>query len=104
MVAFGGLGLSLDPALFGRWPDHHFLVSDPGVAAAAANTTLIPADLRPLELLPLCGRVITKPGYSTFCEALSQGTGIHGAAPGVCGGAAAGGGAAAARLASSAGA
>lgn len=77
MVAFGGLGLSLEPALFGRWPDHHFLVSDAAVAAAAANTTLIPADLRPLELLPLCGRVITKPGYSTFCEALSQGTGLH---------------------------
>lgn len=77
MVAFGGLGLSLDAALFARWPDHHFLVSDPGVAAAATNATLIPADLRPLELLPLCGRVITKPGYSTFCEALSQGTGIH---------------------------
>jgi len=62
MVAFGGLGLSLDAALFARWPDHHFLVSDPGVAAAATNATLIPADLRPLELLPLCGRVITKPG------------------------------------------
>ena len=76
MVAFGGLGLSLDPALLDRWPDHHFLVSESALAAAA-NATLIPPDLRPLEVLPLCGRVITKPGYSTFCEALSRDVGIQ---------------------------
>ena len=76
MVAFGGLGLSLDPALLARWPDHHFLVSEAALAVAP-NATLIPPDLRPLELLPLCGRVITKPGYSTFCEALSLGVGIQ---------------------------
>jgi hypothetical protein len=27
--------------------------------------------------MQLCSRVITKPGYSTFCEALSMGLGIH---------------------------
>ena len=54
MVAFGGLGLSLDPALLARWPEHHFLVSEVALATAA-NATLIPSDLRPLELLPLCG-------------------------------------------------
>ena len=75
MVAFGGLGLSLDPALLDGWPDHHFLVGDSDLASAA-NATLIPPDLRPLELLPLCGRVITKPGYSTFCEALTLGVGV----------------------------
>jgi hypothetical protein len=75
LVAFGGLGMRLDPALLARWPQHHFLVSDDSLAAAA-NATRIPADLRPLELLQLCSRVITKPGYSTFCEALSQGVGI----------------------------
>ena len=77
MVAFGGLGLTLPAALFSQWPNWSFLVSDPQVAAAVPHATLIPADLRPLELLPLCGRVITKPGYSTFCEALSAGVGIH---------------------------
>ena len=76
MVAFGGLGLSLDPALLARWPEHHFLVSEAALATAT-NATLIPPDLRPLELLPLCGRVITKPGYSTFCEALSLGVGVQ---------------------------
>ncbi|NDG74867.1 MAG: hypothetical protein EBX49_05925 [Synechococcaceae bacterium WB8_1B_136] len=77
MVAFGGMGFALEPSLFGRWPQHRFLSSDGELAAAAANVTLIPEGLRPLELLPLCGRIITKPGYSTFCEALSQGVGIH---------------------------
>ncbi|MFZ9849060.1 MAG: hypothetical protein ACO3EF_00665 [Vulcanococcus sp.] len=76
LVAFGGLGLSLEPQLLDRWPDHHFLVSDTALAAAG-NATGIPSDLRPLDLLPLCARVITKPGYSTFCEALSLGVGIH---------------------------
>ena len=76
MVAFGGLGMALAPALLGQWPGHHFLVSDGGLAEAA-NATRIPADLRPLELLQLCGRVITKPGYSTFCEALTLGVGVH---------------------------
>jgi hypothetical protein len=76
MVAFGGLGMPLEPALLGQWPGFHFLVSDEGLAEAA-NATRIPADLRPLELLQLCGRVITKPGYSTFCEALTLGVGVH---------------------------
>jgi hypothetical protein len=37
----------------------------------------MPEQLRPLDLMPLCSRIITKPGYSTFCEALSQGLGVH---------------------------
>jgi hypothetical protein len=77
LVGFGGLGLSLAPELLRRWPDYHFLVSDAAVAQAASNATLIPPDLRPLELMPLCSRLITKPGYSTFCEALAAGLGIH---------------------------
>jgi len=77
LVGFGGLGLSLAPPLFARWPEHHFLVSDPALCAGAANVTLLPPDLRPLEWMPLCGRILTKPGYSTFCEALAAGVGIH---------------------------
>jgi hypothetical protein len=77
MVAFGGLGLDVAAASFARWPQHRFLVTDAALAETAANVQLIPADLRPLELLPLCERLITKPGYSTFCEALGAGVGIH---------------------------
>jgi len=77
LVGFGGLGLALAPQLLERWPDHHFLVSDASLAEAAANASLIPPDLRPLELMPLCSRILTKPGYSTFCEALAVGLGVH---------------------------
>ena len=31
----------------------------------------------PLEVMPLCERMITKPGYSSFCEAFSADVGIH---------------------------
>lgn len=77
LVGFGGLGLDLAPQLLQRWPQHHFLVNDASMAEAAANASLIPPDLRPLELMPLCSRILTKPGYSTFCEALAAGLGVH---------------------------
>jgi hypothetical protein len=77
LMGFGGLGLQLNPGLFARWPDHHFLVSDPGLHCEAKNVSVLPQDLRPLEVMPLCSRVITKPGYSTFCEAMALGLGIH---------------------------
>ncbi len=76
LISFGGLGLSLDPALLARWPEHVFIGSDPALAEAD-NGRLLPADLRPLDLMPHAGRLITKAGYSSFCEAFSQGVGIH---------------------------
>ena len=51
--------------------------TDPELAAAAPNASLLPEGLRPLDVMPVCGRVLTKPGYSTFCEALAQGLGVH---------------------------
>ena len=71
------MGLSLAPELLWRWPDHHFLVSDAVLAQATSNASLIPPDLRPLEVMRLCSRIITKPGYSTFCEAMAAGLDIH---------------------------
>lgn len=76
LISFGGLGLELDPALLERWPSWTFIGSDPALAAAA-NGRVLPAGWRPLDGMPCCSRVFTKPGYSTFCEALSQGLGIH---------------------------
>ena len=76
LISFGGLGLSLDPSLLARWPDHVFIGSDPALAAAS-NGRLLPPGVRPLDLMPLVERLITKAGYSSFCEAFSQGVGIH---------------------------
>ncbi len=76
LVSFGGMGFPLSPGLFDRWPHWCFLSSDPG-SATAPNVRLLPPGVRPLELMPLCGRMISKAGYSSFCEALSHGLGIH---------------------------
>lgn len=76
LIGFGGMGASLDPALLDQWPEHLFIGAAPGLEARA-NGRVLPSGLRPLELMPRCGRLITKPGYSSFCEALTAGVGIH---------------------------
>ena len=68
--------MNLDPALLDRWSELLFIGSDPSLAEAA-NGRLLPAGVRPLDAMPLVGRLITKPGYSSFCEAFSQDVGIH---------------------------
>lgn len=76
LISFGGMGLDLAAAPLQRWPDHAFIGPDPALARHP-NGRVLPEGLRPLDLMPLCGRLITKPGYSSFCEALSQDVGIH---------------------------
>lgn len=83
LVGFGGLGIAIDPALFRLWPDHHFLMPSPlapqlrSAFEALSNVTLLPETVRPFDVMPFCERHLGKPGYSTFCEALSQGLGMH---------------------------
>jgi len=76
LISFGGLGAALDPALLDCWPTRVFIGVDPALTTRP-NGRLLPAGLRPLELMSRCGRLITKPGYSSFCEALIAGVGIH---------------------------
>ncbi|MEB3264061.1 MAG: hypothetical protein VKJ66_06785 [Synechococcus sp.] len=76
LLSFGGMGFPLDPALLAHWPNHVVVGPDPALAEAP-NGRVLPAGVRPLDLMPLAARLITKPGYSSFCEALSQNVGIH---------------------------
>jgi hypothetical protein len=76
LISFGGMGKAYDPALLRLWPDHVLLGPDPQLAEEP-NGRPFPTGVRPLDLMPLCSRLITKPGYSSFCEAFSQGLGIH---------------------------
>lgn len=76
LVSFGGLGMEIDPLWLARWPEHVFVGVDPRLLEAP-NGRLLPPDLRPLDVMPLAARMLTKPGYSTFCEALQQGVGLH---------------------------
>ncbi len=76
LISFGGLGMRLDPSLPARWPEHVFIGPDPALATVP-NGRILPEGMRPLDVMPLTERLITKPGYSSFCEAFSQGVGIH---------------------------
>ena len=76
LISFGGMGLDLAEAPLQRWPEHVFIGPDAALTRHP-NGRVLPPGLRPLDLMPLCGRLITKPGYSSFCEALSQQVGIH---------------------------
>ena len=83
LVGFGGLGVAINPALFRLWPNHHFLMPEPlspqlrDSFQSEINVTLLPERVRPFDVMPYCDRHLGKPGYSTFCEALSQGLGMH---------------------------
>ncbi|MCP9840343.1 hypothetical protein KBY93_06795 [Synechococcus sp. J7-Johnson] len=76
LVSFGGLGFELGEKPFHRWPELTFVGTDPS-AAGAPNVRLLPQGVRLLEFMPLVERLITKPGYSSFCEALAHDVGIH---------------------------
>lgn len=82
-VGFGGLGLKLNPQLFAAWPEQHFVMAPPAdsrereALRALPNLTLLPDGVRPLDVFPFCRRHLGKPGFSTFCEALSFSVGLH---------------------------
>ena len=83
LVGFGGLGISLAPYLFRYWPQHLFLMPEPresfqhDALAAAENVVLLPKELRPLDVMPFCDRHLGKPGFSSFCEAMTWNLGLH---------------------------
>lgn len=70
MLTFGGLGLNRIPyENVNLFPDHRFICFD---LEAPEFPNLIRVDdrfYRPIDFAPLIGRLISKPGYSTFSEA-----------------------------------
>ncbi len=78
LLVFGGLGLQAIPyhnlSLF---PDWQFLTFD-RTAPSLPNLRQIPdpssgnldSNYRPVDLFPLCGLVVSKPGYTTYAEAM----------------------------------
>ena len=70
LITFGGLGLQQLPyARCSEHPDWTFLSFD-AQAPELPNLRRVGRDrLRPVDVMPLCSRVICKPGYGTFSEA-----------------------------------
>ena len=71
LLTFGGLGLQAIPYQnLQNFPDWQFITFD-RAAPDLPNLLKINDDtLRPIDFMPVCGRVFSKPGYSTFSEAL----------------------------------
>lgn len=80
LLTFGGLGLAQIPYQnISRFPGWQFITFDsnaPGFPnlinvrnISNQNDTKL-LNIRPVDFMPICGRIISKPGYSTFAEAL----------------------------------
>ncbi len=71
LLTFGGLGLSQIPYTnLKRFPDWQFITFDRKAPDHLPNLLKVgDRRYRPVDLMPLCGRVISKPGYGTFAEA-----------------------------------
>ncbi len=77
LLTFGGLGLDQIPYHnLQNFPDWQFFSF--GAAGPDLPNLIKITDhrYRPVDLMPLCGRVLSKPGYSTFSEACRLGTPI----------------------------
>ncbi|MBE9113300.1 glycosyl transferase [Nodosilinea sp. LEGE 07298] len=70
LLTFGGLGLQTIPYHhLAQFPDWQFLTFDSD-APELANLFKVPRQgFRPVDVMPLCSRVVSKPGFSTFSEA-----------------------------------
>ena len=74
LLTFGGLGLQQIPYQnLAQFPDWQFITFDRH--APDLPNLLIVGDrqYRPVDFMPLCGRVVSKPGYSTFAETMRLG-------------------------------
>ncbi len=81
LVGFGGFGYRIDPKLFRYWPDHIFLLTSENKYNNAINKEenilFLPNQFKMLDVMGYCDRILTKPGYCTFCEAIINSVGIH---------------------------
>lgn len=70
MLTFGGLGLAQIPYQnLSQFPDWQFITFDRTAPDLPNLRKVSDCTLRPVDFMPLCGRVVSKPGYSTFSEA-----------------------------------
>ena len=71
LLTFGGLGLNAIPyANVQHFPDWLFLTLDHDAPADYPNLMALNGQAyRPVDLMAICGRVVSKPGYGTFAEA-----------------------------------
>ncbi|MCI3281761.1 glycosyl transferase [Synechococcus sp. PCC 6717] len=74
LLTFGGLSLEAIPYhALAAFPDWQFLTFDATAPELPNLLKLCGRQLRPVDVMPLCGRIISKPGYGTYSEACRLG-------------------------------
>ena len=74
LLTFGGLGLQQIPYHhLESFPDWQFITFDRQAPRLPNLVIVTDHQYRPVDFMPLCGRVVSKPGYSTFAEAMRLG-------------------------------
>ncbi len=71
LLTFGGLGLEQIPyENLAQFSDWQFITFDPHAPDLHNIIKITDSSYRPLDFMPLCSRVISKPGFSTFSETM----------------------------------
>ncbi len=71
LLTFGGLSLDAIPYQnISQFPDWLFITLDLNAPELPNLVKVTDRKFRPVDFMPLCDRVVSKPGYSTYAEAL----------------------------------
>ncbi|MGK7947016.1 MAG: glycosyl transferase [Microcystaceae cyanobacterium] len=71
LLTFGGLGLQALPyQRLSEFPDWQFITFDQNAPNLENLRKITDNFYRPVDFMPLVGRIISKPGFSTFSEAM----------------------------------
>jgi hypothetical protein len=71
LLTFGGLSLDSIPYHnVSQFPDRQFITLDRTAPDLPNLIKVLDRAYRPVDFMPLCDRVVSKPGYSTYAEAL----------------------------------
>ncbi|MDJ0737006.1 MAG: glycosyl transferase [Nostocaceae cyanobacterium] len=74
LLTFGGLGVQQMPYdNVQQFPDWQFITFDKSAPDLGNLLKITDVKYRPVDLMPICGRVISKPGFGTFSEATRLG-------------------------------
>jgi hypothetical protein len=77
LLTFGGLGLEKIPyEKVKEFPDWQFITFDRAAPDFANLIQVRDRRYRPVDFMPFCDRIVSKPGFSTFSEALRLNTPI----------------------------
>ena len=71
LLTFGGLSLDAIPYQnVSQFPDYQFITLDRHAPDLPNLVKALDLAVRPVDIMPLCDRVVSKPGYCTYAEAL----------------------------------